>query len=139
MWLTNRPLAPDFMTIADFRRVNGAAIRGTCRQFVMLCRQMVLLSEVMVAIDGTQVQGRERARQELHAPAKLQHRIEQIEGVARYNGRDGYRRPPEERRRILIGSRRGSEKKIERLKGADAAFAGDLQIAVKPHLMSRSR
>ena len=38
MWLTGR-LAPDFKTIADFRRDNGTAIRRTCRQFVMLCRQ----------------------------------------------------------------------------------------------------
>jgi transposase len=52
MWLTNR-LAPDFKTIADFRRDNAAAIRGTCRQFVMLCRQMDLLSDVMAAIDGS--------------------------------------------------------------------------------------
>ena len=38
MWLTGR-LAPDFKTIADFRRDNGAAIRAVCRQFVELCRQ----------------------------------------------------------------------------------------------------
>jgi transposase len=31
MWLTGR-LAPDFKTIADFRKDNGAAIRATCRQ-----------------------------------------------------------------------------------------------------------
>src|SRR5918995_5112712 len=33
MWLTRR-LAPDFKTIADFRRDNGQAIRNVCRQFV---------------------------------------------------------------------------------------------------------
>src|SRR5215468_4166364 len=32
MWLTGR-LAPDFKTIADFRKDNGAAIRATCRAF----------------------------------------------------------------------------------------------------------
>ena len=42
MWLTGR-LAPDFKTIADFRRHNGEAIRATCRQFVGLCRQFGLL------------------------------------------------------------------------------------------------
>src|SRR6266540_271116 len=31
MWLTGR-LAPDFKTIADFRKDNGAAIRAVCRQ-----------------------------------------------------------------------------------------------------------
>jgi transposase len=38
MWLVGR-LAPDFKTIADFRKDNGAAIRAVCRQFVELCRQ----------------------------------------------------------------------------------------------------
>ena len=37
MWLTGR-LAPDFKTIADFRKDNGKAIRLVCREFVMLCR-----------------------------------------------------------------------------------------------------
>src|SRR5215470_6125451 len=36
MWLTER-LAPDFKTIADFRRDNGQAIRNVCREFVELC------------------------------------------------------------------------------------------------------
>ncbi len=35
MWLTQR-LAPDFKTIADFRKDNGPAIRAACRQFVEL-------------------------------------------------------------------------------------------------------
>src|SRR5512133_3299489 len=33
MWLTGR-LAPDFKTIADFRKDNGTAIRAVCVQFV---------------------------------------------------------------------------------------------------------
>jgi transposase len=40
MWLTGK-LAPDFKTIADFRRDNGEAIRAVCRQFVILCRGMI--------------------------------------------------------------------------------------------------
>ncbi len=40
MWLTGR-LAPDFKTIADFRKDNGPAIRAACRQFVELCRRVV--------------------------------------------------------------------------------------------------
>ena len=52
MWLTGR-LAPDFKTIADFRRDNGEAIRKVCRQFVVLCRQLGLFSEALVAIDGS--------------------------------------------------------------------------------------
>ncbi len=52
IWLTGR-LAPDFKTIADFRRDNGKAIGETCRAFVALCRKLNLLSEASVAIDGS--------------------------------------------------------------------------------------
>src|SRR5215831_20122425 len=41
IWLTAR-LAPDFKTIADFRRDNGPAIRKVCARFIELCRQMKL-------------------------------------------------------------------------------------------------
>jgi transposase len=43
MWLTER-LAPDFKTIADFRKDNGEAIRLVCREFVMLCRKLNLFA-----------------------------------------------------------------------------------------------
>src|SRR5271154_2906143 len=52
IWLTGR-LMPDFKTIADFRRDNGAAIRGVCREFIVMCRDLKLFSEAIVAIDGS--------------------------------------------------------------------------------------
>ena len=52
IWLTGR-LAPDFKTIADFRRDNGPAIRKVCTQFVALCRDIDLLDASIVAIDGS--------------------------------------------------------------------------------------
>src|SRR6267143_2060627 len=52
MWLTGR-LAPDFKTIADFRRNNGAAIRAVCGQFVELCRRLKLFTRAVFAIDGS--------------------------------------------------------------------------------------
>src|ERR1700709_1925062 len=52
MWLTGR-LAPDFKTIADFRRDNGVGIRNVCRRFVLLCRELKLFSQALVAIDGS--------------------------------------------------------------------------------------
>ena len=51
MWLTAR-LAPDFKTIADFRKDNGEAIRLVCREFVMLCRKLKLIGDTL-AIDGS--------------------------------------------------------------------------------------
>src|SRR5437763_16623304 len=52
MWLTGR-LAPDFKTIADFRKDNGAAIQSVCRQFGELCRRLKLFTGAVVAIDGS--------------------------------------------------------------------------------------
>jgi hypothetical protein len=37
-------LAPDFKTIADFRKDNGPAIRAACRQFIALCRRLELVA-----------------------------------------------------------------------------------------------
>jgi transposase len=52
MWLTGR-LAPDFKTIADFRKDNGPAIRASCRQFIALCRRLDLFAHAVAAIDGS--------------------------------------------------------------------------------------
>jgi transposase len=52
MWLLGR-LAPDFKTIADFRRDNGTAIVGTCRAFVVFCRDQGLFTARLVALDGS--------------------------------------------------------------------------------------
>jgi transposase len=83
MWLTGR-LIPDFKTIANFRKDNGKAIRGVCRQFVVLCRQLGLLSEDLVAIDGSKfkaVNNRDRN----FTSAKLQRRMQEIEAsIDRY-------------------------------------------------------
>jgi len=43
MWLLGR-LAPDFKTIADFRRDNSAAFTATCRAFVRFCRNAGLIA-----------------------------------------------------------------------------------------------
>ena len=85
MWLTGR-LAPDFKTIADFRRDNGKAIRLVCREFVMLCRKLNLFSEAFVAIDGSKfkaVNNRDRN----FTKAKMRRRLQQIdESIERYLG-----------------------------------------------------
>src|ERR671910_863050 len=46
-------LAPDFKTIADFRKDNGVPIREVCSQFIGLCRRLKLLTHAVVAIDGS--------------------------------------------------------------------------------------
>ena len=70
MWLTGR-LAPDFKTIADFRRDNGTGIRNVCRRFVELCRELKLFSQAIVAIDGSQFKA-VNARDKNFTPNKVQ-------------------------------------------------------------------
>lgn len=83
MWLTGR-LAPDFKTIADFRRDNGKAIRRVCRQFVMLCRQIGLFGDAVVAIDGSKFKAVNN-RDKNFTPAKMQRRMAEIEAsIERY-------------------------------------------------------
>ncbi|MGY2161231.1 IS1182 family transposase [Pseudomonas tolaasii] len=83
MWLTGR-LMPDFKTIANFRKDNSKAIRGVCRQFVVLCHQLGLFGEHLVAIDGSKfkaVNNRDRN----FTSAKLKRRMEEIESsINRY-------------------------------------------------------
>jgi transposase len=55
MWLLGK-LAPDFKTIADFRRVNGAGFVQVCRAFVQFCREAHLVGGELVAIDGSKFQ-----------------------------------------------------------------------------------
>lgn len=81
IWLTCR-LAPDFKTIADFRKDNRQGIKQIFREFLKLCNKLDLLSFRCVAVDGT----KERARNHLdniyrkenidQISARIQERIE---------------------------------------------------------------
>lgn len=80
MWLMRR-LAPDFKTIADFRRDNGPALVSTCRAFVLFCRDQGLFAARLVALDGSKFQAaasprRIMGRQDIKAEAaRLDRRI----------------------------------------------------------------
>ena len=83
MWLTGR-LAPDFKTIANFRRSNGEAIRAACAQFVMLCRRLDLFTRAVVAIDGSKFKAVNN-RDKNFTAAKVKKRIEQVQAsIDRY-------------------------------------------------------
>ena len=83
MWLTGR-LAPDFKTIADFRRDNGPAIRAVCGQFVALCRRLDLFTQAVVAIDGSKFKAANN-RDKNYTAAKVGKRMEQVDAsIARY-------------------------------------------------------
>ncbi len=83
MWLVGR-LAPDFKTIADFRKGNGEAIQSVCRQFVELCRRLKLFTGAVVAIDGSKFKAVNN-RDKNYTVAKVTGRMEQVNAsIARY-------------------------------------------------------
>jgi len=83
MWLTGR-LAPDFKTVADFRKDNPEAIRLVCREFVMLCKKLDLLSEKLVAIDGSKFKA-VNSRDNNFTRAKMKRRLRDVEStIERY-------------------------------------------------------
>ncbi|GBL04789.1 IS1182 family transposase [Glaciecola sp. KUL10] len=77
MWLLER-LMPDFKTIADFRKNNGKAIKGVCRQFIELCRQMNMFSDSLIAIDGSKFKAVNNKSRN-YTPSKMKFHISRIE------------------------------------------------------------
>jgi transposase len=55
MWLVRR-LTPDHKTIADFRRVNVAALKKVWREFTLICKELDLYGRELSFIDGTKIQ-----------------------------------------------------------------------------------
>jgi transposase len=99
MWLTGR-LAPDFKTIADFRKDNPEAIRLVCREFVMLCRKLNLLSVKLVAIDGSKFKA-VNSRDQNFTKAKMKRRLRDVEStieryLARLDETDQTEPPPDD-------------------------------------------
>ncbi|MEM7530493.1 MAG: IS1182 family transposase [Pseudomonadota bacterium] len=85
IWLTGR-LAPDFKTIADFRKDNGPAIREVCRAFVALCRDIHLLDSEIVAIDGSRFKA-VNAKAKNFTREKLRRKLSEIDAaIERYLG-----------------------------------------------------
>ncbi len=54
MWLL-RGLAPDFKTIADFRKDNPSAIGNLFKEFVAFLKSLSLYGPKQVAVDGTKL------------------------------------------------------------------------------------
>ncbi len=77
MWLTGK-LSPDFKTIADFRKDNGKAIKGVCREFILICQNLQLFDESIVAIDGSKFKASNN-RDRNFTQAKIKHRVKLID------------------------------------------------------------
>src|SRR3974390_1832810 len=76
IWLLGK-LAPDFKTIADFRKDNLKALKAVGRQFIGLCRKLELFGGQLLAIDGSKLRA-VKARDANFNAAKL----EEISGGA---------------------------------------------------------
>jgi hypothetical protein len=124
-----RRLAPDFKTIADFRRNNGEAIRLVCREFVMLCRKLNLFSEAFVAIDGSKFRAVNN-RNRNFSKAKIKARLQQIDAsIERYLGE------------IASADRRdgeGPRTKTERLENKIAALKEEINTLKKLEVRMRA-
>ncbi len=134
MWLTGR-LAPDFKTIADFRKDNGEAIRLVCREFVMLCRKLDLFTEAFVAIDGSKfkaVNNRDRN----FTRAKMKRRLAEVEAsIDRYLAKlasADRQEPAEDKTQRLEDKITALKKEMARLKKLETRMleAADKQISL---------
>jgi transposase len=83
MWLLRR-LAPDFKTIADFRRENAAALKRVCREFTLLCKRLDLFGGEIVAIDGSKFRA-VNGRQQNVTAKELEKQLHRLDGrIAEY-------------------------------------------------------
>jgi transposase len=73
IWLV-RKLAPDFKTIADFRKDSLKPLQSVSRQFTLLCRKLELFGGELLAIDGSKFRAVNARDQNFNA-AKLQELI----------------------------------------------------------------
>jgi len=88
MWLTGH-LAPDFKTIADFRKDNATAFKAVTREFIRLCRQLDLFGGQLLAIDGTKFKASNAAgknwsqtkleKQQAHVEARLEEYLQALD------------------------------------------------------------
>jgi transposase len=77
MWLMKK-LAPDFKTIADFRKDNVDCVKGVFKEFVKLCLSLDLFGSKLVAIDGVKFKAVNSLDQNFNRN-KLAYRLKVIE------------------------------------------------------------
>ena len=124
MWLIGK-LAPDFKTIADFRKDNVDCIRAVFRELHCLCTDLGLLQGDLVGIDGTKfkaVNSNDRSLNE----EKLQEKLKRIdERVARYlEELDANDKKEEEGEQPLPARVKDLQKNIEKLKEKKTFYEG---------------
>ena len=119
IWLLEG-LTPGYRTIAEFRRVNGPALKATCREFVAVCKELDLLGGEVVGIAGTFVSAW-ASDASVVIKTRLESELKQIELDidAYYRGLDAQ----DEQERAApgeLGSEPALPEKIQRLKERQA-------------------
>ena len=76
-WLLGE-LVPNYHTIADFRKVNGKALRNTFKLFVLFLKDVDLISGNTIAIDGTKVRAH-NSKKNNYNPKKIERHLHYIE------------------------------------------------------------
>jgi transposase len=83
MWLM-RKLAPDFKTIADFRKDNIDCIKPVFKEFVYLCRGLGLFGAELIGVDGSKFRA-VNSKQRNFNEEKLSEALKRLEEkIARY-------------------------------------------------------
>jgi len=121
-----RGVAPDFKTIADFRKDNRKAFKALFRNFNLLCRKLELFGAELVAIDGSKFKAVNNPSRH-YTKEQLQELVAKIEGrIDEYLGQldqqdeelQGVGDPPD--RAVL-------QEKIAQLKERQGRYEGLLQ------------
>lgn len=76
-WLLSR-LQPNYHSIADFRKVNGKALRNTFKLFVLFLKEAELIGGKTLAIDGTKVRAH-NSKKNNYNPRKIERHLAYIE------------------------------------------------------------
>jgi transposase len=130
IWLL-RQLAPDFKTIADFRRDHRAGFKAVHRQFHLRCHELKLFGGELVAIDGTKLAAvnardrnfNEKKLQELlaRADARLAEYLQQLDAGDTAEGPEEKltRLQLEEKIAALREKKEGHEELLARLQDED--------------------
>lgn len=77
-WLLGK-LAPNYHSIADFRKFNPQALRSTFKLFVLFLKHADLIKGQVVAIDGTKVRA-SNSKKNNCSPKKIERHMVYIEG-----------------------------------------------------------
>jgi len=77
IWLLKQ-LAPDFKTIANFRKDNAKALRSVFREFTLLCKNLDLFGAELIAVDGSKFRA-QNAKKKSFNKDKLSRTIRDID------------------------------------------------------------